>query len=269
MIAISLGIVIVIIAASKGAKWHNDATYSCAESYQDIKAIDIKINVGEVFIKEGDEFHVEGDNLLKNGFESYIEDGTWIIKEQSDKNSDIEIFGFNISPENFSFGYDNSPKLTVTVPKDFVSKEFNLDLGAGVIQAEAIRTVDGKFTVGAGALKIDDLIVTGKSEYSVGAGEMEMNQIEASNIELSCGIGNVNMTGTITGNSKVSCGIGNIEMNLEGNAEDYSYQVDCGIGSVKINEESYHGIVKQSINSNANDGFSLDCGIGKISLKIN
>ncbi|MDF2542101.1 MAG: hypothetical protein K0S47_1819 [Herbinix sp.] len=249
-----------------GSTNEDHATYTYDEKYEDVESLNFEIGYGDITIEEGDEFSIQGKNFYNEEFESYVEDGIWYISQDS---SDHGFFGIDIAPE-ILFGDYKAPVIVITIPNDVSLKECYLDLGAGRLEAEKLTAETGNFSVGAGELVIDQLVVLESSEYDVGTGKLEINEMSAQDIYLDCGVGNVNIKGRLTGENTVSCGIGEVVLDLEGNEDEYSYQIDCGIGSVIINNESYHGIIEQrSDTKELENHFDLDCGIGKIELKIN
>jgi hypothetical protein len=269
LLAIAFGIGILIISIASGASFHDVPTYSMEESYDGVKSVNIQIKVGEVHITEGDVFHINADNMPKDSLKVYVDDdGTWVIDEN--QNSFMDLFGLHFSANQLIWWRDDlKPKVTITVPRDFVAEDFTLDIGAGTAEAEAIRCAKGKFTVGAGTIQADLIEATDASDFEVGTGEMTINKMKVNNITVDCGVGDIRMEGIVTGDNKVECGVGNIEMDLSGRLEDYTFDVDSGIGRVRINDESYHNIKAQKISSdNAANSLDLDNGVGNITVII-
>lgn len=270
LLAIMFGIGLLILTAASGATWRDIPTYSVKEGYDNVKSLDIQIGYGEVYIEEGDEFFINAEQLMEDdGFESYVtEEGTWVIDEPGNNNN-FNLFGMRFPVRQlFQWNDDNlAPKIVITVPKGFIAREVSIDIAAGILETDVIRAEEGTFSVEAGEMKINQLQVTGKSQYSVGAGYMKLDGVNANNITVDCNMGNIEIDGAITGDNYISCGVGNIGMDLYGSEKDYSYEVESGIGNVSIDGEEYHNIGGRKIgNGDAVNSFSLDCGIGKISV---
>jgi hypothetical protein len=268
LIAIVFGIGILVIMVGSGATWKDIPTYSLEESYDGIDNIDMQIEYGDVKIIEGDEFSIDAKNLADKGMESYVNDGTWTIRQSEDY---FNVFGMRFSARQLTRWNNNlAPHITITIPKEFVAKNISLNISAGSVMAEAIQAESGEFKVDAGKLEINHLVIGAKSQYSVGAGEMILKNIEVNDITVVCGIGNIEIAGAITGDNEIKCGIGKVELNVIGEEEDYSYEVNSGIGNVSINDNNYHNLSNHIIN---NDGaanyFYLDCGIGNIIVEFN
>jgi hypothetical protein len=267
LIAIVFGIGILIIIVGTGANWRDIPTYSLEESYDGIDKIDMEIGYGDVKIVEGDTFSIEAKNLLDENLESYVSDGTWIIKEDEDY---LRIFGMRLSVKQLvRWNDDLSPRITITIPSDFVAENIDFHISAGSVQAEEIEAENGNFEVEAGRLEINQLIVKEKSSYNIGAGEMILKNLEVNDITVDCGVGNVVIEGTVTGENEITCGVGKVDLKVIGEEEDYSYEVNSGIGNVTINNNSFNNMSNHIINNDGADNFfHLDCGIGNIIVEF-
>ncbi len=232
----------------------NENSDTFAATYQNVKAVDIDIEYGEVNIITGDTFSVDAIRLPKDGIEVSVKDGIWRIEEQG----------------RYDIGFWNNrraPKITITIPEDFTADYFNLVVNAGDVEVDKIVAAEGEFNVSAGRLAIDELNITNESSYTVGAGQIQLNNVAANNITANCGVGELVIKGTITGDNDITCSIGKIDMDLSGEENDYSYDVNVSIGNVTIGRESYHNVTNKIINnSNAANNFSLNCEIGNITV---
>lgn len=262
LIAIGFGIAVIILAFATGASWKDIPTYSMNESYDGVNDIDFDIGYGEVDIVEGSTFSIDARNMVEDGFESYVTDGTWYIREKYDNM--VDVFGWRFSLRQvFQWHNDYNPKITITIPSGFKADLFKLQIGAGEVTADEINAVTGVFSVDAGRLKIDTLNVDDSSTYNVGTGEMELRDITAKDTKIECGVGHVVIDGTIIGDNDISCGVGSIELNLNGSEEDYNYEVEAGIGNIVIDGHSYYD---RNINNDSDNRMKLDCGIGNITV---
>lgn len=269
LIAIVFGVGILIIAVGSGVGRRDYETFSLNESYEGVQEIHAEIGYGKVKIVEGNQFSINAKNLINEEMESYVIDGVWTIRETNDYSSNI--FGINISlGQLVNWKEDYQPEITITIPKNFVAENFELYVGAGDVEAEAINALEGTFKVDAGRFTIDQISISGESQYTVGAGEMVLQQMEVNNITLDCGVGNVQVEGTIKGENEIECGMGSVNLHLSGDESDYSYYISSGLGEVSVDNRNYHNITNEIINNNDTDNnFTLDCGIGNISVEFN
>ncbi|WMJ88745.1 DUF4097 family beta strand repeat-containing protein [Anaerocolumna sp. MB42-C2] len=235
---------------------------------RDVKSLALDISYGTVSIKEGEHFDIQVDNIGSNDYYSTVNEGVWKIGDNRDDNrSEFSIFGVEISDSvNHPFRAAN---IELTIPEDFVFENLDIILNAGTIKAERLSSKNADIDVGAGSLHIEELSASEKSSYSIDTGQLVIENISAQDANINCGVGNLTAAGVINGDSLVTCGIGNVSLAINGNENDYNYNVDCGIGTVIINDNSYSGVnSKHKTNNNAKNSFDLDCGIGKIALEI-
>jgi len=255
---------------------NENGNYDFSESYKDVESIDLDISYGTVTIKEGDSFHIEATNMPEDRLNSTIEDGVWLVSDNyinnEDKNdNELTIFGFDIPLGTWTTGTSvDSTNIVLTIPKDFVAENLKIKIDAGTMKADNLTAEEADIHVSAGYCRMNNLTVENESFFSVNAGELNIDNINANNVNMECGVGNLVATGIISGDSYVKNDIGNIDLNMNGREENYNYSVDCGIGTVIINENRYSGVnSKTTKNDDAENSFTLDCGIGKITLKIN
>lgn len=251
---------------SSKVKESNDVN---AKQLRDIKSISLNISYGSVRIKKGEKFDIDlKDDSYK--ITEKIENEVWEITDtaidSADDNSTFLIFGHKITINDKP---NKGNEIIVTIPKDYIFENVDIILGAGSLQADQLMAENVSVYVGAGRLKIKSLTASQKSSYTVDAGEIDIKDLNANNATIDCGLGRMDATGIIKGDSKVICGVGKVELELNGDEKDYNYIIDCDIGTVKINGKKYHGFSSLSqIDNNADNNFTLDCGVGKISLKI-
>ncbi|MBH1940155.1 DUF4097 family beta strand repeat protein [Mobilitalea sibirica] len=271
LISIGIGIGLTALMTFVIAAKSNNSieTFTIDETYEKVTSLDFHIAYGEVFIKEGKEFKITSNNLIFDNFESYVQDGTWVIEDNAEDY--IDLFGVNLPIDNLiSWDEDNSPTITITVPEGFVAEDIALLLNAGYMEADVLRSKKGTFKVNAGSLRLKQVEVYDSSEFHIGAGEMILDEMKLNDIRVDVGVGSIKMDGNITGTNDISCGIGKIAMDLEGDEKDYSFKIDYNLGNVIINNMNFHKIFnKRDMVSNSDTEFNLDCGIGSIIIKTN
>jgi hypothetical protein len=259
-------------------------------TFIDVKSIDLDISYGSITIQEGNNFSIQAIDISDEHFDSKVKNnGEWVIEYK--KNYNLVDFDDYNGDSNYSNNYShkisilgveinvggnnsntifNSPEFIITIPSDFEAEELNIRLGAGTLKVkDELKASDAMIDIGAGSGRISNIIATNKSSFTVGTGELVIDYIESKDVIIDCGVGNLEASGKITGDSSVTCGIGNVDLKIEGDETNYNYSVDCGIGTVIINNNRYSGVnSKNTKYDGANNRFTLDCGIGKISLKI-
>ncbi len=156
--------------------------------------------------------------------------------------------------------------LTLYVPIECVLESAELELGAGSVQIEQINAQKLDISVEAGKLTVD-FLEAGEMTASLGAGIVILNNANLQNAKLSVGAGSMSIDGQITGNVDADCAMGSLQMNLQGNIKDFNYELQCMAGNIVLNGEKYSGINEGMLIGNAAEkGMDLDCTVG--SMKI-
>lgn len=263
--AIILGCALLIIAVGNGYSIRDEQRYSFDESYDGVEAIDINIQYGDVRITEGDSFSIKTRDLfIDRDFTSQVSDGVWEITEKGIH--EVNFFGLRL-PVASAYGEDYLPDIYITVPEGFEAEELDISIGAGRLRSDNINARTGSFNVDAGEMIINGLTVPEGSDYSIGTGHMEISDLKAGDISIDCGIGYIEVEGTVIKDNRVKCDIGSVRMELDGDDDDYSYEIGTDIGSIHINGKSYLGKRRnRNIDGGELGSFRLDCGIGSISL---
>lgn len=265
--AIGFGIVLLMIAFGTSGFSKAKETTSLHDTYEGVTSIKMDIDYREVEIVNGDRFSIDATGIIENEIESYVSDGIWHINEKNSKK--IKIFGRRISVSSI-FDWNDRDKIKITIPKDFVGREMDFRIKAGALSAEEIKAESCNLDVKTGRIAINRLSVSGPSNYHVGAGEIKVDQMDATDIDLSCEVGSIDVTGTILGDNSITNSVGNVKLNLNAESSDYSYEISCSVGEVTVGNNSYRNLSNRVINeNNAKNKLKLDCSVGKITVKFN
>lgn len=229
-------------ANAKGHDNMNDATNllegNGKASYKDIKEIKSNVYAGNISLKSKsdiDAVTVEStDTHEKLGFRAYEKNGIlYLTSNKKIKKSN-----------NIGKG-----TITVTIPENMKFDEVELNMKAGKLKAEQIRSSD--FTVNAGA------------------GEVSILDFQSDQARFKCGAGSVTASGDAAKKLEADCGVGELHLNLKGVKEDYNYDLECGIGEIVCGDKSYSGFGKDyTIDNHAAKNMEIDCGIGQITVKF-
>ncbi len=194
----------------------------------EIKYLEIDINAGLLIIKSGEDLSLESTTSDDSKIE-VTDDGTLYIKQSS--------FSFN-----GIFKSKNSDNTFIlTLPKDFLFEEANIELGAGKIDVSGFTT---------SSLDID-----------LGVGEIIIEDIDTDECIVNLGIGSIKFDAIINELAKFDNGIGDIRVVLPLLETDYNYNANTGIGSTKLNNSSI-----STTNNASNIDITASCGIGSIDI---
>jgi hypothetical protein len=269
-IAILLGIILIFIAYGSGATLSGadskDFNFDFTSDYEDeITSISMDLTYGNVSFKRGDKFRIEAEDMNKESFNSYVEDGTWHIEDSKDYQ--FSIFGLDLPFINIGNDIDTRSKVVIYIPEDFQPDSFNIEIGAGKVTICDLDANEVDFEVGAGLLEAERLNVSGSATFEVGAGKMSVENLIANDSSLSCGLGEMVMKGDLKGDSTVECGLGHIKLELAAKEADYDFLVDCGLGNVSINGSNYSFTSSTQVyGDNAQNEMSIECGVGGIEV---
>lgn len=214
----------------------------------DIRDLDFDFSFADVTIKEGDSFRIVAKKINAKRLRTELVGDTWEI--ECDVRKADKISG------------NNTPTITITVPRGFVADELELKLAAGPLEMKNLSARESAIDIGMGSL-------TG-SGFSSG------------DCKLTVGMGSVELTGEITGRGSIECGMGAVDLTLTGSPEDYGFDVEVGMGSVDVNGQEFSpdglppiggygvgGLVAQrSWNTSAPNFFEIDCGMGSVAVNF-
>lgn len=87
-------------------------------------------------------------------------------------------------------------------------------------------------------------------------------------VELEIGAGEVNIDKLNADEIEFKCGVGSIKASLNGKQSDYNYEAECGIGNLVIGDTQQSGLAGERKQSypNAARELKIECGIGDIEI---
>lgn len=217
-----------------------------------LTGLNLEIGGSMVEIKKSDDenIHIEGESVGK--MQAYMEGGVLYVKSVRPANLAEEI---------------KSSRITLYLPQTTVSlEEVAVSLGAGQLQFSDMEVQNMVASVGAGQLVLERLAL-GYLNVSLGAGELRTVDVSSQFVEASVSAGNMDYSGTILESANISCSMGNVSMALEGEREDYNYQLNCAAGNMEIDGESYAGAaVDRYIDNGAVRLIEIDCAMGNVEV---
>lgn len=224
-------------AATKPAGAVQGTTEDGVRSYtlNDVTKIDVELTwdsfVMESWDKNSFGVEIEGDereevSVLQQGQEVKI-----VSKKVGEKHEEPRTVTFYY-PENTSF------------------REVDIEIGAGVAELmDAVITDEFSFTVGAGEGNSYDRINAAEISLEVGVGVLNLDVIEAWEIDGECGMGSLDAT-------------------FSGKEEDYFIKTEGGLSSIVIGGEELGGIAGNHSfgNKGAAHTAEFECGMGSINI---
>ena len=199
-----------------------------------IRRLDIDIDAGTVeVITSGDADEIKVDLNMKKRHVSIREEGDTLYIDE-----DVE----------FSL-WDNDEKVRVTVPEGMDFDEVLVNLDAGQVTIDGIRC--------------------GRLELDVDAGQITADDVTADTLLGDVDAGEIIFNGSIASSGEIDCDAGSVEMRLDGEKEDFSYDLSCDLGEITIGDESYEGISnRKHISGDGDKQLTVTCNMGEIDIRF-
>ncbi|MEY8390847.1 DUF4097 family beta strand repeat-containing protein [Lachnospiraceae bacterium 45-W7] len=271
----SLGSIPIVIQRNYVPWMDDDESFSSADREQyvfslkedGIQELDMDIYYGTVFIEENtddtEEIQVTVEYRKSNHkrkVEAGMNGGTLEIKETGSKRS-IR---------------NDSTRVTIRIPSDMekmseILRRISLKQDAGEIIVNMPLTAEQiSINVNAGECEaVEKLTALEKFTADVGAGEIELADVTARQMELVVNVGEITADRIAADLIDINCGTGSVEAEAAGAEQDYNYEVKCSVGDVTIGESSFSGLGnKRKIENHAAREIKVECNIGDVEVSF-
>lgn len=198
--------------------------------------LEISLKYDELLIQEydGDKIRVNVANDAKNDV---------VVKETSGKITITDTRSGNVKKKK---------QIKVSVPsvKEFDTVSLGVDMGTIDLECD-LKVQELSVEVGAGEFSGYGNITAAYCDLQVGAGTIDIDQIDVQKLNADCGAGEIDMV--VTGKEK-----------------DYNYDLSCGMGEIDLENSEYSGlgIEKTISNEGAKKDMVLECGMGEIDVEF-
>ena len=198
--------------------------------------LEISLKYDELLIQEydGDKIRVNVANDTKNDV---------VVKETSGKITITDTRSGNVKKKK---------QIKVIVPsgKDFDTVSLGVDMGTIDLECD-LKVQELSVEVGAGEFSGYGNITAAYCDLQVGAGTIDIDQLDIQKLNADCGAGEIDMV--VTGKEK-----------------DYNYDLSCGMGEIDLEDSEYSGlgIEKNISNEGARKDMVLECGMGEIDVEF-
>lgn len=155
----------------------------------------------------------------------------------------------------------------IYIPDNFAPENLEIEIGAGRVELCDLETDNVDLEMGAGELVANKLLVKNESNLEVGAGKIAIKELTARDVALDCGVGDIDINGDIRGDSSANCGMGNISIKLKEPENRYDFSLSCGLGNININGDNYSFTSDSNIfGRDAEYEFDIECGVGNVEI---
>ncbi len=215
-----------------------------------IKKWDIDAGAVDFTIKESSDgnIYVEYDSRLKTE-----------IRADSDT--------LKVKTENKKSAAFDKRTVIVYVPDDMNLKDVDINAGAGILVCDvSFETDDMDLELGAGEMQFDK-VKTGKADIDLGAGKISFTEFIAKNADIKVAMGDLALSGDITDSLSLDCGMGNAALNLSSKESEHNYDYKVGMGNLSAGSVEISGIAgSREINNNASSNYDVEVGMGNVSI---
>lgn len=271
---IPLGIMVAVFGVFLGGKmsWRYEfgkgVSTSSSEMVSDIvdlkefDTLEIDVSSVDVSIVEGDSYRLEYRTEKEKEPVITEKGGKLTVTQPS---TGISFFNFEINPEDDTY--------TIMVPQGSKVINVKAEVSSGEITIDRVN-MSGRIEASSGDILIND-IEGEKLEVKTSSGKIACDKVRASETYFEASSGDIELlrinndkltcetsSGDIAINDSeaesVDCNAssGEVSMELNGNADDYSYDIDASSGDIKVNgQETEDRFVKEA------------AGNGKIKIK--
>lgn len=198
--------------------------------------LEISLKYDELLIQEydGDKIRVNVANDAKNDV---------VVKETSGKITITDTRSGNVKKKK---------QIKVSIPsvKEFDTVSLGVDMGTIDLECD-LKVQELSVEVGAGEFSGYGNITAAYCDLQVGAGTIDIDQLDIQKLNADCGAGEIDMV--VTGKEK-----------------DYNYDLSCGMGEIDLENSEYSGlgIEKTISNEGAQKDMVLECGMGEIDVEF-
>lgn len=215
--------------------------------------LNLEIGGSMIEIKDSPDgnIYIEGESVGK--MQAYVEGDVLYIK--------------SVRPANLADEIKNS-SIILYLPEECSLRRLDLSLGAGQLKLKNRVVEDMEVSVGAGQLLLTDVTLN-TLEVSLGAGELRARDVTVLSLDASIDMGNMDFIGAINESAEISCSMGNVNMDLEGNQEDFNFQLNCVAGNMEIDGERFSGAaMDRYIDNGAAKYMEINCSMGNVDIKF-
>ena len=160
--------------------------------------------------------------------------------------------------------------ITVKIPHNMRFDTADINMGAASLTLDGF-TASQRFTLNTGAGEVNINNITASNvDIKAGVGETVFRNCSFTNTVMNTGVGETAFDGKIFENLELNAGIGEIDMRINGKKDDYLIDATSGIGSILIDGRKAAGIDStfRVNNQNALHTIHIKAGIGEININF-
>lgn len=219
-----------------------------AADQSEVRQIHVEANQCDLVIKETekDTYGIAADNI--SALQLFVEDGVLTVRANDD--------------------WSGEGSLTLYIPTSASVNETDLELGAGTLWAENMKTETFSLQTGACLATLQSLQAR-EARIEAGVGSAEITDSEVTDLVIDVGMGRVLYGGVVQGDVEAACAIGTIQINVMGKEDDFNYETECEAGSICIGPtEGMALTAAHTFDNRAEKKMDLYCAMGEIAVEF-
>lgn len=166
------------------------------------------------------------------------------------------------------YNRNNSKKnctITLSIPMGHKFDKVDMSFGAGNIELGDITA--NNLDIEAGASYVRGNINAEEVIANVGAGQLQFEEMNITNLDVTTNVGAFYGSGRINGNALISCVLGSAELELEAAFEDYNYDIEYSASQINIGNRSYTKATEDiQVNNESMREITLDASAATIDI---
>lgn len=205
---------------------------------ENIRRLDFDLEAMDVTIETGNSFSILAKKVNAKRFTTKIEGDTWVIDCDSS----------HLSGSWGKRWEKKAPKVTITIPKGWVAKEAEIDLGMGNLTVYDLTAEESTLDVGMGSATVSDF--------------------RSRDCSITVGMGSLYLEGDLRGKGNITCGMGTVTLSLDGRASDYGCTASTGMGTITFGGHETGGLAGgMTVGTGASENwFDIECGMGSVDV---
>ncbi len=141
----------------------------------------------------------------------------------------------------------NNTEVRLYIPEDEYFDEASFNVGAATVNVENLEADELEVNLGAGIFTGTGEILSETSKWEIGVGELSLEYLDCEDTQIECGMGTVTVT-------------------MSNSQEDYDCQVECSAGAVTIGDDSFSMGRHSRSGDDADSEINIKCGMGTVDL---
>ena len=170
--------------------------------------------------------------------------------------------------KSFGINIGGTSKVVLEIPAGMSFEEVDAQIGAGIMDIEDMQTVILEASIGAGELNLENVKADDFSA-EIGAGQLMAEEMDILNAEIDVSMGECDYDGWIRGHLEAKCDMGNLELDLKGKQSEHNYKIQCSAGNIDLEDYQMVALAGEKVIDNgAESEYEITCNMGNISVEF-